>query len=270
MQGNRPCPNSSLPNLLSVLYLPLKHQPADTTLSNSCLCCCCCCRRRRFSSVPSCFSNCPPRHMKQPYCSAMSFPMPASLTLAATASIFAALLLRRRMRVRAALSEWSRVAAAHGLSNAPPHHVRVAITGERPFHSCQSYVIKSIPCVAGASRGIGRACVDLLSKRVSPSCTQLLFLICPSPHPRGRYSCIDVVVMGRVDSTVSAPCSHSIAVDLADSKQVASAASTLAGKWYSDSNATSSPPPLGLDIVINNAGVFSGHNSGKMSYCESF
>ncbi len=79
-------------------------------------------------------------HMKQPDGSAMPFPSPASLTLAATASVFAALLLRRRLRVRAALSEWSRVAAAHGLSNAPPHHVRVAITGERLLHACQSYM----------------------------------------------------------------------------------------------------------------------------------
>jgi hypothetical protein len=87
---------------------------------------------------------------------------------------------------------------------------------------------------------------------------------------RCRYPCIDVVVMGRrLDSTIPAHRSHSIAVDLADSNQVAAAASALAGKWYSDSNATSPPPPPGLDIVINNAGVFSGHTSGEISHRRS-
>lgn len=57
-------------------------------------------------------------------------PSPSSSTLAlAAASIFTALFVRRRLRVRAALSAWSRVAAAHGLSNAPDHRVRVAVTG---------------------------------------------------------------------------------------------------------------------------------------------
>jgi hypothetical protein len=59
----------------------------------------------------------------------MFLPAPSSLTLAATASIFAALFIRRRLRIHAALSNWSSVAAAWGLSNAPPHFVRVAISG---------------------------------------------------------------------------------------------------------------------------------------------
>ena len=92
----------------------------------------------------------------------MLFPSPSSLAVAATASMFAALILRRRMRVRAALSAWSRVAAAR-LKNAPPHHVRVAITGfvfvRLSFTSQHEQTMS-----AGASSGIGRACVDLLSK----------------------------------------------------------------------------------------------------------
>jgi hypothetical protein len=62
------------------------------------------------------------------YCG-KSFHASSSLTLAATASIFAALHIRRRIRIRAALSAWSNVAAAWGLSNAPPHFVRIAISG---------------------------------------------------------------------------------------------------------------------------------------------
>ena len=59
----------------------------------------------------------------------MPLPAPSSVTLVATAGIFAALFIRRRVRIRAALSAWSSVAAAWGLPNAPPHFVRVAISG---------------------------------------------------------------------------------------------------------------------------------------------
>jgi hypothetical protein len=59
----------------------------------------------------------------------MPLPAPSSVTLVATASIFAALFIRRRVRIRAALSAWFSIAAARGLPNAPPHFVRVAISG---------------------------------------------------------------------------------------------------------------------------------------------
>jgi hypothetical protein len=59
----------------------------------------------------------------------LPLPAPSSVTLVATASIFAALFIRRRVRIRAALSAWCSIAAARGLPNAPPHFVRVAISG---------------------------------------------------------------------------------------------------------------------------------------------
>ncbi len=80
--------------------------------------------RRPFLSSPCCNAS---KMMLPPS------PSSSTLALAAAASIFTALFVRRRMRVRAALSAWSRVAAAHGLSNAPDHRVRVVVTG---FFSC--------------------------------------------------------------------------------------------------------------------------------------
>lgn len=58
-----------------------------------------------------------------------SLPLPAPSSVTLAASIFAALFIRRRVRIRAALSAWSSIAAARGLPNAPPHFVRVAISG---------------------------------------------------------------------------------------------------------------------------------------------
>jgi hypothetical protein len=84
-----------------------------------------------------------------------------SSILAATASIFAALLIRRRLRMSAAVAAWHRVAGVNGLPNAPPHHVRVAITGY--FVPMQTISHHQQIC-SGVSSGVGRACVKLLSK----------------------------------------------------------------------------------------------------------
>ena len=72
--------------------------------------------------------------------------------------------------------------------------------------------------------------------------------------------------MGR--GTSSHPSSTQfIAVDLAHPSQVAAAASVLAGQWYSGSKSSSSQSLPGLDIVINNAGVFTGATPGA-SICS--
>jgi NAD(P)-dependent dehydrogenase (short-subunit alcohol dehydrogenase family) len=74
------------------------------------------------------------------------------------------------------------------------------------------------------------------------------------------------VAMGRGNS--SQPSSTQfIAVDLAHPSQVAAAASVLAGQWYSGSKSSSSQSLPGLDIVINNAGVFTGAPPGA-SICS--
>jgi NAD(P)-dependent dehydrogenase (short-subunit alcohol dehydrogenase family) len=65
--------------------------------------------------------------------------------------------------------------------------------------------------------------------------------------------------MGRGKSSQSSS-TQFIAVDLAHPSQVAAAASTLADQWYGGSKSSSSLP--GIDIVINNAGVFTGAPPG--------
>lgn len=88
--------------------------------------------------------------------------------------------------------------------------------------------------------------------------TLLTSLCCP----HDSYPCVDIVAMGRGNS--SQPSSTQfIAVDLAHPSQVAAAASVLAGQWYSGSKSSSSQSlPSGVDIVINNAGVFTGAPPG--------
>ena len=87
--------------------------------------------------------------------------------------------------------------------------------------------------------------------------TLLTSLCCP----HDSYPCVDIVAMGRGNS--SQPSSTQfIAVDLAHPSQVAAAASVLAGQWYSGSKSSSSQSLPGLDIVINNAGVFTGAPPG--------
>jgi hypothetical protein len=86
----------------------------------------------------------------------MSLPAPSSLALAATASICAALFIRRRVRIRAALCAWSSVAAAWGLPNAPPHFVRVAISG---------FVLALL--VSSSSNPLPQACPAVLADLVS-------------------------------------------------------------------------------------------------------
>jgi hypothetical protein len=104
------------------------------------------------------------KHFSEFFCDVHSaiitFGMMSSV-LAATASLFAALLIRRRLRMSAAVAAWHRVAAVNGLPNAPPHHVRVAITGYAVLMRTISHhqQIRS-----GVSSGVGRACVKLLSK----------------------------------------------------------------------------------------------------------
>jgi hypothetical protein len=84
-----------------------------------------------------------------------------------------------------------------------------------------------------------------------------------------RYPCIDIVAMGRASSSQPLSCAEYIAVDLARPSQVAAAASLLAKKWYSDSVSSPFQSPLGHDIVINNAGVFTGIDSGAFSFALS-
>jgi hypothetical protein len=72
--------------------------------------------------------------------------------------------------------------------------------------------------------------------------------------------------MGRGNS--SQPSSTQfIAVDLAHPSQAAAAASILAGQWYGGSQSSSSESSPGVDIVINNAGVFTGAPPGA-SICS--
>ena len=90
-----------------------------------------------------------------------------------------------------------------------------------------------------------------------------------SPHQypllsNDRYPCVDIVAMGRANSSQPLSCAEYIAVDLAHPSQVAAAAALLAKKWYSDSVSSTSQSLPGHDIVINNAGVFSGIDSGAL------
>jgi hypothetical protein len=69
--------------------------------------------------------------------------------------------------------------------------------------------------------------------------------------------------MGRSNSCRPAGCDQSIAVDFAHADQVATAAKALAGLWYGVSKSAASQCP-GHDVVINNAGVFTGCDAGTL------
>jgi NAD(P)-dependent dehydrogenase (short-subunit alcohol dehydrogenase family) len=79
---------------------------------------------------------------------------------------------------------------------------------------------------------------------------------------------VQIVTMGRAQPRLAPLSAHSISVDLADPNQVDAAARTLANRWYGVSNSSSLPRSPGLDIVINNAGVFSGSDSGALGPSE--
>ena len=89
--------------------------------------------------------------------------------------------------------------------------------------------------------------------------TLLTSLCCP----HDSYPCVDIVAMGRGNSSHPSSAQF-IAVDLAHPSQVAAAAALLAKKWYSDSVSSTSQSLPGHDIVINNAGVFTGIDSGAL------
>ena len=121
---------------------------------------------------------------------------------------------------------------------------------------------------AGVSSGIGQSCVKLLSRWAAFFLSEYLLQFFSKSEnlleffpSNGRYACVDIVTMGRSNSSQPARCDQSIAVDFAHPDQVAAAAKTLVDLWFGVSKSSASQCP-GHDIVINNAGVFTGCDSG--------
>jgi hypothetical protein len=82
--------------------------------------------------------------------------------------------------------------------------------------------------------------------------------------PMARYHSVDIVAMGRTNSCQPSLCTQSIAVDLAYPSQVVAAASLLASKWYCVSDSSPLQHAPGIDIIINNAGIFTGRDAGDI------
>jgi len=78
-------------------------------------------------------------------------------------------------------------------------------------------------CITGTSCGIGKACKDLLSE----------------------YASVEIVSVGRRGAV-------DIHADLTDDASVRNCVNSLVDKWYNHTDA----PSAGLDIMINNAGIF--------------